>query len=87
MHTGGVSNAFSRIRTARDRVHGWVGTEKLHRRCVHGEATGWVGTKCVIVLIGRAWMEQPMETRPGVPQNRGNGLVFDRPRLKQDPVH
>ena len=32
-------------------------------------------------------MEQAMETRPGVPQNRGNGLVFDRPRLKWDPVH
>ena len=32
-------------------------------------------------------MEQPMETRPGVPQNGGNGLVFDRPRLKLDPVH
>ena len=28
-----------------------------------------------------------METRPGVPQNRGNGLVFDRPRSKRDPVH
>ena len=34
-----------------------------------------------------ACAEQPMETRPGVPQNGGNGLVFDRPRLKQDPVH
>ena len=33
------------------------------------------------------WTEQPMETRPGVPQNGGNGLVFDRPRLKRDPVH
>ena len=32
-------------------------------------------------------MEQPMETRPGVPQNGGNGLVFDRRRLKRDPVH
>ena len=31
--------------------------------------------------------EQAMETRPGVPQNGGNGLVFDRPRLKWDPVH
>src|SRR3954471_21853896 len=28
-----------------------------------------------------------METRPDVPQNGGNGLVFDRPRLKWDPVH
>src|SRR3989337_410173 len=34
-----------------------------------------------------AWMEQPMETRPGVPQNGGSGLVFDRPRSKRDPVH
>ena len=32
-------------------------------------------------------MEQAMETRPGVPQNGGNGLVFDRPRLEWDPVH
>src|SRR5918995_1678186 len=28
-----------------------------------------------------------METRPGIPQNKGNGLVFDRPRSKRDPVH
>src|SRR4051812_16337341 len=86
VHTGRVSNAYSRIRTTRARVHGWVGMEKLHRR-VHGEAT-----ECV-VFIGRqrnascssggngtrgrqpAWTEQPMETRPGVPQNGGNGLV------------
>ena len=33
-----------------------------------------------------AWMEQAMETRPGVPQNRGNDLVFNRPRLKRGPV-
>ena len=46
VHTGGVSNAYSCIRTARARVHGWVGTEKHHRR-VHGEAT-----ECV-VFIGR----------------------------------
>ena len=32
VHTGGVSNAYSRIRTARAHVHGWVGTEKQHRR-------------------------------------------------------
>ena len=41
--------------------------------CVHREAT-----ECVIVFIGRAWTEQVMETSPGVPQNGGNGLVFDR---------
>src|SRR3954462_9953158 len=28
-----------------------------------------------------------METRPSVPQNGGNGLVFDRPRSKRDLVH
>ena len=52
VHTGGVSNAYSRIRTARACVHGWVGMEKLRRRHVHGEAT-----ECV-VFIGRqlnAW--------------------------------
>src|SRR3954469_20828378 len=52
-------------------------------RRVHGEATecvvfsgrqhGWVGTECVVVFIGRAWTEQAMETRPGVPHNGGNG--------------
>ena len=68
-------------------VHGWVGTEKQHRRRVHGEPTGWVGMECVVVFIGRAWTEYAMETRPGVPQKGGNGLVFDRPRSKRDPVH
>src|SRR5918994_1937426 len=67
VHTGGVSNAYSRIRTARARVHGWVGTEKQSRRRVHGEAT-----ECA-VFMGRAWTEQAMETRPGVPHNGGNG--------------
>ena len=47
VHTGGVSNAYSCIRTARARVHGWVGMEKMRRCCVHGEAT-----ECV-VFIGR----------------------------------
>ena len=75
------------IRTAMARVHGWVGTEIQRRHHVHGEPTGWVGMECVVVFIGRAWTEQPMETRPGVPQNGGNGLVFDRPRSKRDPVH
>src|SRR3954468_23731249 len=50
-------------------------------RRVHGEAT-----ECV-VFIRTAWTEQAMETRPGVPQNEGNGLVFNRPRSKRDPVH
>ena len=50
-------------------------------RRVHGEET-----ECV-VFIERARTEQVMETRPGVPQNGGNGLVFDRPRSKRDPVH
>ena len=50
-------------------------------RHVHGEAT-----KCV-VFIERAWKEQAMETRPGIPWNGANGLVFDRPRSKQDLVH
>ena len=49
VHMGGVSNAYSRIRTARARVHGWVGTEKRRRRRVHGEAT-----ECV-VFIRRQW--------------------------------
>ena len=28
-----------------------------------------------------------METMHGIPQNGENGLVFDRPRSKRDPVH
>ena len=51
-------------------------------RRVHREAT-----ECVVVFIRRAWTEQAMETRPRIPQNGGNGLVFDRPRSKRDPVH
>ena len=78
--------AGSRMPT-RAYVHGWVGTEKQHRSRVHGEPTGWVGTECVVVFIGRAWTEQAMETRPSVPHNGGNGLVFDRPRSKWDHVH
>ena len=50
------------------------------------ESTGWVEMECMVVFIGRAWTEQAMETRPGVQQNGGNGLLFDRPRSKRDPV-
>ena len=51
------------------------------------EPTDWVRTECVVVFIGRALTEQAIETRPGVQQNGGEGLVFDRPRSKRDPVH
>ena len=84
VHMGGVSNTYSRIRMARARVHGWVRMEKQRRRCVHWEP---IRTECMVVFIGRAWTEQAMEMRPGVPQNGGNNLVFDRPRSKRDPVH
>ena len=59
VHMGGVSNTYSRIHTASARVHGWVGMEKLRHCRDHGEATGWVGTECVVVFIGSqpAWME------------------------------
>ena len=50
-------------------------------RRVHREATERV------LFIGRAWTEQVMEKRSGVPQNGGNGLVYDRPSSKRDPVH
>ena len=52
VHTGGVSNTYSRIRTVRARVHGWVETEQLRRRRVHGEVTecvvfiGWQRNAC-----------------------------------------
>ena len=41
-----------------------------------------------VLFIGSqpAWTEQPMEMRPGVPQNKGNGLVCDRPHSKRGPV-
>ena len=48
----------------------------------------WEATERVLFIGSQpAWTEQPMETRPGVPQNRGNGLVFDRTCSKRDPVH
>src|SRR3954469_19698445 len=68
----------------------WGGNEMLvfiGRQRNAWEPTGWVGTECAVVFIERAWTEQVMETRPGVPQNGGNGLVFDRPRSKRDPIH
>src|SRR3954468_23113986 len=37
------------------------------------ETTGGVGTERVVVFIGRAWTEQAMEPKPGVPHNIGNG--------------
>ena len=52
-------------------------------RLIHREAT-----EHMLFIGGQpAWTEQPMETRPGILQNGGNGLVFDRPRSKRDPVH
>ena len=64
----------------------WGGNEmrRLHREATEcvvfigrqrnaWEPTGWVGTECVVVFIRRALTEQAMETRPGVPQNGGNG--------------
>ena len=67
---------------------GGNGMRRVHREATERVgANRWVGTECVVVFIGRAWTEQAMETRPGVPQNGGNGLVFDRPRSKRDPVH
>ena len=48
-------------------------------RRVHQEATERVGANRLgrnrmrSHVIGRAWTEQAMETRPGVPQNGGNG--------------
>ena len=40
---------------------------------VHREATEHV----LFIRSQPAWTEQPMEMRPGVPQNGANGLVFD----------
>ena len=52
-------------------------------RRVHREAT-----ECVLFIGSQpACAEQAMEARPSVPKNGGNGLVFDRPRWKRDPVH
>ena len=49
---GRVSNAYSSIRMARARVHGWVRTEKPRRLRVHGEAT-----ECIVFIGSQpAWM-------------------------------
>ena len=45
------------------------------------EPIGWVGTECVVMFIGRAWMEQAMETRPGVPHNRGKRTSYVQNRV------
>ena len=52
-------------------------------RRVHREAT----ERVLFIWRQPAWTEQPMEMRLGVPQNGGNGLVFDHPRSKRDLVH
>jgi len=89
VHTGGVSNAYSRIRTARARVHGcgWVGMEKLRCRRVHGEATEWScssgGNGMHHVHREPTGLDGTAKTRPSVPQNGGTGLVFDRLRSEQ----
>ena len=79
-------------------VHGWVRTEKQRRCRVHGEATKCVvfmgrqqNASCSSTGNGTrgsqpAWTEQAMEMRPGVPQNGGNSLVFDRPCSKWGSV-
>ena len=64
VHTGGVSNAYARISTARARVHGWVGTEK-HRRRVHGEAT-----ECVVSWGGNGMRHVHREATERVGANR-----------------
>ena len=66
VHTGGVWNDYSRIRTARARVHGWVGTEKLHRRRVHREAT-----EC-IVFMGRGVAYRKTEETDLLRSKRGS---------------
>src|SRR5215216_6305027 len=74
IHTGGVSNAYSRIRMTRARVHGWVGTEKLRRR-VHREPTGLDGT----TDRNEAWRTAERRKRPCVRPGHGrNGILFIR---------
>ena len=87
VHTGRVSNAYLRIRTWLGRSRettssscSWGGNRM---RRVHREATEHV----MFIRSQMAWTEQAMETRPSVPQNGGNGLVFDQPCSKRDPVH
>ena len=66
----------------------WLGQngERASSSCSWG-ANRLGRNECMLVFIGRAWTEQAMETSPGVPQNGGNSLVFDRPRSKRHPVH
>jgi hypothetical protein len=50
----------------------WRGSGRQQRRRVHREPTG---------------LDRTTKTRSGEPQNRGNGLLFDRLQLKRGPVH
>src|SRR5918996_857300 len=59
VHTGGVSNAYSRVRMAKARVHGWVGTEKQRRR---GHREGLDG----IANGNEAWRTAERRKRPCV---------------------
>ena len=74
VHTGGVSNAYSRVRTARAHVHDWVGTEKLRRRRVHGEATEYV------VFMGRQQITlcSSGANRLGLNSRSKRGLAYRR---------
>ena len=71
VHTGWVSNAYSRIRIARARVHGWVGMEKVCHRRVHGETT-----ECV-VFIRRQRNEWEPTGLDGTTDGK-RGLVYRR---------
>src|SRR4051794_8682950 len=62
VHTVGVSNAYSHIRTARARVNDWVRTEKLCVRRVHREPIGMDGT----ADRKKAWRTAERRKRPCV---------------------
>jgi len=79
VHMGGVSNAYI------DSV-----------MFIDSQPAGSERRNC-IVFIGREWnahvhqertgLDGTAETRPGVPQNGGKGLLFDRLWSKRDLVH
>src|SRR5215216_4698735 len=96
VHTGGVSNAYSRIRMARARVHGEAPEGSSGVLFISSQPAGSERRNCIVFIrrqrnascsSGANRLDGTAETRPGIMQNGGNGLMFDRLRSKRDPVH
>src|SRR5215216_5373749 len=88
VHTGGVSNAYSHIRTARARVHGEA-ADGSNGVVFIGSQPAWTEqpkrglayrrTEETGLLFDRIWSKRGPVNREGsgVPQNGGNRLVLE----------